>query len=70
MEVHIQGYPGKLYCPRMATMNKPIYAAVATHSPDKPTLVVTSSCRQTRLPALGLIAHTAVMCMATMSKLI
>ncbi|CAN0410638.1 unnamed protein product, partial [Scytosiphon promiscuus] len=25
-EVHIQGYPGKHYCPRMASMNKPTYA--------------------------------------------
>jgi hypothetical protein len=25
VKVHIQGYPGKHYCPRMATMNKPTY---------------------------------------------
>ncbi len=31
-----QGYPGKFYCPRMATMNKPAYAAIQTHSPIKP----------------------------------
>ncbi|EDQ88536.1 uncharacterized protein MONBRDRAFT_26326, partial [Monosiga brevicollis MX1] len=36
---HIQGYPGKHYCPRMATMNKPTYAAIRTHSPEKPVLV-------------------------------
>ena len=36
LEVHIQGYPGKFYCPRMATMNKPAYAAIQTHSPTKP----------------------------------
>ena len=28
LEAHIQGYPGKFYCPRMATMNKPTYAAI------------------------------------------
>ena len=28
LECHIQGYPGKFYCPRMATMNKPAYAAI------------------------------------------
>lgn len=33
---HVQGYPGKFYCPRMATMNKPAYAAIQTHSPIKP----------------------------------
>jgi hypothetical protein len=59
MEVHIQGYVGKFYCPRMATMNKPIYAAITTHSPDKPTLIFTSSRRQTRLTALDLIAYAA-----------
>lgn len=31
-----QGYPGKFYCPRMATMNKPAYAAIQSHSPIKP----------------------------------
>jgi replicative superfamily II helicase len=59
MDVHIQGFPGKHYCPRMATMNKPIYAAVATHSPEKPVLVFVSSRRQTRLTALELISLCA-----------
>ena len=26
MSAHIQGFPGKHYCPRMASMNKPAYA--------------------------------------------
>jgi activating signal cointegrator complex subunit 3 len=26
MTIHIQGFPDKHYCPRMATMNKPAYA--------------------------------------------
>ncbi|CAM9363686.1 unnamed protein product [Sphacelaria rigidula] len=55
-EVHIQGYPGKHYCPRMATMNKPTYAAIMEHSPDKPVLVFVASRRQTRLTALDLIS--------------
>ena len=25
MQVHIAGFPGKFYCPRMATMNKPTF---------------------------------------------
>ena len=25
IQVHIQGFPGKHYCPRMATMNKPTF---------------------------------------------
>ena len=59
LEAHIQGYPGKFYCPRMATMNKPAYAAIQTHSPGKPVLIFVSSRRQTRLTALDLIAYAA-----------
>lgn len=40
-------------------MNKPTFAAIRTHSPDKPTLIFVSSRRQTRLTALDLIAYLA-----------
>lgn len=33
--VHISGYSGKHYCPRMASMNKPAFNAIRQHSPDK-----------------------------------
>ncbi|XP_074317082.1 DExH-box ATP-dependent RNA helicase DExH14 [Silene latifolia] len=59
LEVHIQGYPGKYYCPRMNSMNKPAYAAISTHSPTKPVLIFVSSRRQTRLTALDLIQYAA-----------
>ncbi|CAA6657392.1 unnamed protein product [Spirodela intermedia] len=59
LEVHIQGYPGKFYCPRMNSMNKPAYAAICTHSPSKPVLIFVSSRRQTRLTALDLIQFAA-----------
>ncbi|XP_006824124.2 activating signal cointegrator 1 complex subunit 3-like [Saccoglossus kowalevskii] len=59
LEVHISGFPGKHYCPRMATMNKPTYQAITTHSPKKPVLIFVSSRRQTRLTALDLIAFLA-----------
>ncbi|KAG8652394.1 hypothetical protein MANES_06G085400v8 [Manihot esculenta] len=59
LEVHIQGYPGKYYCPRMNSMNKPAYAAICTHSPTKPVLIFVSSRRQTRLTALDLIQFAA-----------
>ncbi|TYG41947.1 hypothetical protein ES288_D12G217100v1 [Gossypium darwinii] len=59
LEVHIQGYPGKYYCPRMNSMNKPAYAAICTHSPTKPVLIFVSSRRQTRLTALDLIQYAA-----------
>ena len=57
LEAHIEGYPGKHYCPRMATMNKPIYKAIRTHSPNKPVLVFVSSRRQTRLTAFDLVSY-------------
>ena len=59
LTVHIAGFPGKFYCPRMSTMNKPTYAAIMTHSRQKPALVFVSSRRQTRLTALDLIAFSA-----------
>lgn len=59
LNIHIHGFPGKHYCPRMATMNKPTYQAIRTHSPDKPAIVFVSSRRQTRLTALDLIAFCA-----------
>jgi activating signal cointegrator complex subunit 3 len=59
LEAHIQGYPGRFYCPRMAAMNKPAYAAIKAHAPDAPTLVFVASRRQTRLTALELIALAA-----------
>ena len=43
----------------MASMNKPIYSGITTHSPDKPSLVFVASRRQTRLTALELIALCA-----------
>eukprot|EP00658_Telonema_sp_P-2_P023494 TRINITY_DN19421_c0_g1_i1.p1 TRINITY_DN19421_c0_g1~~TRINITY_DN19421_c0_g1_i1.p1 ORF type:complete len:944 (-),score=197.13 TRINITY_DN19421_c0_g1_i1:126-2957(-) len=55
MRVHIAGYPGRHYCPRMATMNKPTYNAIVEKSPTKPVIVFVSSRRQTRLTALALI---------------
>ena len=59
LEIHIDGFPGKHYCPRMATMNKPAYIAIQTHSPTKPVLIFVSSRRQTRLTAFDLVAFVA-----------
>nr|CCC95039.1 putative ATP-dependent RNA helicase [Trypanosoma congolense IL3000] len=57
MRVHIAGYHGRNYCPRMATMNKPVYNAVCEKSPNKPVIVFVSSRRQTRLTAMALIGY-------------
>jgi activating signal cointegrator complex subunit 3 len=59
VKVHVQGYAGKHYCPRMATMNKPCFAAIKDYSPDKPTLIFVASRRQTRLTAFDLISYAA-----------
>uniref|UniRef100_A0A914XKB1 Activating signal cointegrator 1 complex subunit 3 n=1 Tax=Plectus sambesii TaxID=2011161 RepID=A0A914XKB1_9BILA len=58
-EVHIAGFPGRHYCPRMASMNKPVFQAIKQHSPEKPSLIFVASRRQTRLTALDLIALLA-----------
>lgn len=60
MRVHIAGYPGRHYCPRMATMNKPTYNAIVEKSPTKPVIVFVSSRRQTRLTAMALISFLMV----------
>jgi replicative superfamily II helicase len=56
LEIYIDGYPGKHYCPRMISMNKPAYSAILTHSPTKPVIVFVSSRRQTRLTAQDFIS--------------
>lgn len=60
LEIHISGYAGKHYCPRMMSMNKPCYSAILSHSPDKPVIVFVSSRRQTRLTANDLISLCAL----------
>ncbi|KAJ1353758.1 hypothetical protein KIN20_010473 [Parelaphostrongylus tenuis] len=57
VEVHIQGFPGEHYCPRMALMNKPAFKAIITYSPLKPVLVFVASRRQTRRTAMAFISH-------------
>jgi activating signal cointegrator complex subunit 3 len=56
---HVQGFSGRHYCPRMATMNKPCYAAIKEHSSIQPALIFVASRRQTRLTALDLISYAA-----------
>lgn len=59
IEVHVSGFAGKHYCPRMASMNKPAYRAIKKYSPEKPVIIFVSSRRQTRLTALDLITLIA-----------
>ncbi|KAJ1951926.1 activating signal cointegrator 1 complex subunit 3, partial [Linderina pennispora] len=60
LEIYIDGFPGRHYCPRMASMNRPAYRAIRTHSPTKPVIIFVSSRRQTRLTAQDLIAFCGV----------
>ncbi|KAK9889219.1 hypothetical protein WA026_004497 [Henosepilachna vigintioctopunctata] len=55
LEIHITGFAGKNYCPRMATMNRPAYQAICQYAPDSPTLIFVSSRKQTRITAHELI---------------
>lgn len=59
IEVHVSGFSGKHYCPRMASMNKPAYRAIKQYSLEKPVIIFVSSRRQTRLTAFDLITLIA-----------
>ncbi|CAD5212065.1 unnamed protein product [Bursaphelenchus xylophilus] len=60
IQVHIQGFPGQHYCPRMALMNKPAFQAIKQFSPAKPTLLFVASRRQTRLTAMAFVSMLAL----------
>ncbi|VDK53455.1 unnamed protein product, partial [Anisakis simplex] len=57
IEVHIAGFPGQQYCPRMALMNRPAFKAIQSYSPSKPVLVFVASRRQTRLTAMAFVSQ-------------
>ncbi|KAF5285003.1 hypothetical protein FQR65_LT02315 [Abscondita terminalis] len=57
LDVHIMGFSGKHYCPRMLSMNRPTYQKIRQFAPDSPTLVFCSSRKQTRLTAIDLITY-------------
>ncbi|MFH4974499.1 hypothetical protein AB6A40_001208 [Gnathostoma spinigerum] len=57
VQVHIAGFPGQHYCPRMALMNRPAFKAIKSYSPCKPALIFVASRRQTRLTAMALVSQ-------------
>lgn len=57
LEVHISGFAGKHYCPRMMSMNRPAYQAIRQYAADSPSLVFCSSRKQTRLTAFDLTTY-------------
>ncbi|CAK5112329.1 unnamed protein product [Meloidogyne enterolobii] len=56
IQVHIQGFPGQHYCPRMGLMNKPAFQYIKQFSPSKPVLIFVASRRQTRLTSMALLS--------------
>ncbi|XP_045068949.1 activating signal cointegrator 1 complex subunit 3 [Coregonus clupeaformis] len=58
LEVHIHGFPGQHYCPRMASMNKPVFQGTETHSKYSPPLrdSVTAACSATALDLIAFLA--------------
>ncbi|KAL1501849.1 hypothetical protein ABEB36_007098 [Hypothenemus hampei] len=49
LEIHLQGFEVKHYCPRMAAMNKSVYQAICQYAPDSSALIFVSSRKQTRI---------------------
>jgi replicative superfamily II helicase len=45
IKVFFEGFSERHYCPRMATMNRPAYKAINTHSRNHPVLIFVSSRR-------------------------
>ena len=44
MEVHVKGFPGQHYCPRMATMNKPCFQGEALYSSSRSFQITKVAC--------------------------
>ncbi|KAK2947264.1 putative DExH-box ATP-dependent RNA helicase DExH14 [Blattamonas nauphoetae] len=55
-EVHLESFAEKIFCPRMVTMNRPVYNAIRDYSDGKPSLVFVASRRQTRKTAEALVS--------------
>ncbi|KAL9107193.1 MAG: hypothetical protein Q9227_007893 [Pyrenula ochraceoflavens] len=56
LSIYIDGFPDQRgFCPLMASMNRPTFLSIKSHSPDKPVIVFVASRRQTRLTAKDLI---------------
>ena len=62
LEIHITGFPERHYSPRMASMNKPIFKAIQSHSSTEPVLIFVSSKKQCVATALDLISCLAHHC--------
>ncbi|KAI3382365.1 hypothetical protein SNEBB_006718 [Seison nebaliae] len=61
LQIHIEGFSGKNYCPRMASMNRPCFKNIQIHGPNEPVLIFVSSRRQTRITAMDLMTQKAAL---------
>lgn len=59
LQTYIRGFPGRHYCPRMNSMNKPLIDAIDEFSQNKPVLVFVSSRKQTRYTATALLGYAS-----------
>ncbi|XP_066155619.1 activating signal cointegrator 1 complex subunit 3-like [Euwallacea fornicatus] len=55
LEIHLQGFEVKHYCPRMAVMNKSVYQAICQYAPESSALIFVSSRKQTRITGYELM---------------
>ncbi|KAJ8934566.1 hypothetical protein NQ318_017265 [Aromia moschata] len=55
LEIHLQGFAVKHYCPRMAAMNKSVYQAICQYAPESSALIFVSSRKQTRITGYELV---------------
>ncbi|CAH0555030.1 unnamed protein product [Brassicogethes aeneus] len=55
LEIHLQGFQVKHYCPRMAAMNKSVYQAICQYAENSSALIFVSSRKQTRITGYELM---------------
>lgn len=55
LEIHLQGFEVKHYCPRMAAMNKSVYQAICQYASQSSALIFVSSRKQTRITGYELM---------------
>mmetsp|Transcript_28044 Transcript_28044/g.66662 ORF Transcript_28044/g.66662 Transcript_28044/m.66662 type:complete len:2150 (+) Transcript_28044:160-6609(+) len=60
LEIHIQGFDIPHYASRLLAMSKPMYAAIANHSPGKPAMVIVADRKQARITAFDIMAYAGV----------
>jgi pre-mRNA-splicing helicase BRR2 len=59
LDVYFHGYETNHFASRLLSMAKPVYNAIAGHSPDKPAIVFVPSRKQTQLTAIDLMTYSA-----------